>query len=71
MHKGNPNVFAPNALFGSERNASFCWECGRKLQRATCGPNSGKLSFKEVLEDGVWVRVHKQCKPPNSRAATG
>jgi hypothetical protein len=38
-------------------SASFCWECGKKLQRV-----NGELAFREVTPPGgVPVRIHIEC----------
>lgn len=38
-------------------SASFCWECGKKLQRV-----NGELAFREVTPPGgTPVRVHIEC----------
>jgi hypothetical protein len=38
-------------------SASFCWECGKKLQRV-----NGEIVFREITPPG-WcpVRVHIEC----------
>lgn len=53
-------------------SASFCWECGKKLQRV-----KGELVFTEVtLPNATSVRMHKTCaenyqKPAPEHAQAG
>lgn len=57
-----PMTASKHELEAAESRASFCWECGKKLARATCGKNVGELSFTHAVVNGQRVRIHKECK---------
>jgi hypothetical protein len=42
-------------------SASRCFECGRKLERASTGAQRGQIVFRERDYHGTTVRMHVVC----------
>ncbi len=42
-------------------SASRCFQCGRKLERASTGAQRGQIVFRERDYHGTTVRMHVSC----------